>query len=158
MKKIFLLFVAVILQATIFQMWEFYGASFNAALALLILFGFFGGDWRKLVFPALFAGMALDALSAAPFGVLSLDFMSTAAFLGALAIFFPRENAVHFVVFAALASAWFYLVLFALLRVTGFTGMEMGSLRIAAAITYNVAGATLLLVLLTKRAHTWIIS
>ncbi|MBI1755423.1 rod shape-determining protein MreD, partial [Candidatus Azambacteria bacterium] len=144
MKKFFALFAAAVLQATLFASLEFYGASLDVVLVLLVLWFFFHGRWMELIMPALVGGVLLDALSGAPFGVFSLGLAATMAFLGFCALLFPRENAAHLIVFVALATVWFSLMVFILLKVTGSFEVQITLLGAAVAVAYKIAGSVLL--------------
>jgi len=158
MKQIVSLFIAAVLEATFFQAWGIYGVSFNAVLALLVLFGFYGGGWKKLLFPAVFSGIMLDALSAAPFGLITLDLMLAVGLFWFLARFIPRENAAHFILFSVATTAWFYLFLSVPTYLSGSAGAGVLFARLLGEVVYTVFGAFLIYVAVKSRALSWLIS
>lgn len=141
MKKALVLFAALIAQATVLPYFALYGASLNAVLVCLVWWGFSEGGWGRLFVFALFAGAALDALSGAQFGVIAMSLAAAIALSGGLALFVPRENAVHLALFIALATVWFFLVSFALMNMHALLATEFSFASLAAAVVYNIAGA-----------------
>lgn len=142
--KALILFVALIAQATILPYFTLYGASLNAVLVCLVWWGYSEGGWRRLFISALVVGAALDALSGAQFGVISLSLAAAVALSGSLALFVPRENAFHLALFVVLATVWFLLVSFAIVHVRALFATEFSFVLLAASVIYNIAGAFIL--------------
>ena len=141
MKKAFLLGCAVALQAAVLPYVDVYGVSFNIVLALLVLYGFAEGSWRRFLAHVCAAGLVLDALSGAPFGVFLAGLLAAIGFSAAGTLFLPHENAFHFAALVAFSSAWFFLAVFGYGQFVVSLGASVTFAGALASVAYNTAGA-----------------
>lgn len=154
MKKVLLCAAAVVLQAAFFPSLAVRGASFNATLFILVWFCFSGVGAAELFAYALFSGIALDALSGAPFGALALAYAATAVLLRVCARVFPRENMAHFAVYISCATAFFFFAAEGMWYVIGSFPAHIVFADMFAAVAYNAVGGVFFYWVMKK----WIIS
>lgn len=152
MKRVapfFILFLAVIVQASLFKYLNFLGASFNVVLILLLLSVFEKSRYQKIMFGALFSGLLLGGLSGLPFGFVALA-MAVSVFLFDQFLFLlPHDSLIHFLILVVTGTLIYNFVLALILPVMKLIGLSGFSLNlswvlimgVAVEIVFNLAGA-----------------
>jgi len=152
MRFFIFLFLAVILQTTVFGYIASVGILFNLVLALIILFGFVKGGYQNMVPAALVAGILLDSISGAPFGVFLFGLVIVALLLDLLSSSLPRDNLFHFFIFATIGIICFEVLVLVFMKIAS-PGILIPFVGIITSIVYNTLGAFALYFL-----RRWIIS
>jgi len=104
----FIIGIAALLQLTVASQMQALGMPFNFVLAVIVLFGFFYGNYRAAAFAAFVAGLFLDAYSGAPFGTITAGLLAAAVASALLSRVSPREHFLHFLLYAVVGTVSFY--------------------------------------------------
>lgn len=117
----FVVGIAALLQVTAAQQMQAYGISFNFVLAAIVVYGFFGGDYRRAAYAACAAGLFLDTYSGAPFGTITAGLLAAVVASAMLARVSPREHFLHFLLYAAVGTLSFYGIVLITMKVVNFS-------------------------------------
>ena len=132
-----ILFLAAILQATLFKYTGFSGIFLNLVLVLLLYSVFYGKSYKMTMSAAFFAGLLLDGLSGLPFGYLTFAVM-TVVFLARMFLSFVLGDSFwRFLFFVALGTVLYDIVLIFVLfaaRKMTVAGMDFSALGLTLAI------------------------
>jgi len=143
-----ILFLAAILQATLFKYTGFSGISLNFVLVLLLYLVFYGKSYKMTMSAAFFAGLLLDGLSGLPFGYLTFAVMTVVFLARTFLSFVLGDSFWRFLFFVALGTVLYdiilILVLFAARKMT-VAGMDFSALGavLAAELALNIIAAFL---------------
>ena len=132
-----ILFLAAILQATLFKYTGFSGIFLNLVLVLLLYSVFYGKSYKMTMSAAFFAGLLLDGLSGLPFGYLTFAVMTVVFLARTFLSFVLGDSFWRFLFFVALGTVLYdiilILVLFAARKMT-VAGMDFSVLGLTLAI------------------------
>lgn len=141
MKALVFLLLAVVAQATVFQHLKEFGIAFDAALAVIIVMGFMGDGYPRLMIPAFFAGLLSDSMSGAPFGTMTAGLVITALALSALESILAREHIFHFAAFAFTGAVVFSATAFFITVLLSSRTVGISPIGVLRTIGYNAVGA-----------------
>ncbi|MCR4323019.1 MAG: hypothetical protein NUV61_02940 [Candidatus Azambacteria bacterium] len=135
--------VAVLLQLTVAHQMEVFGAPFNFVLAVLVVSGFFYGNYRAIAFASLAAGLVLDSYSGAPFGTITAGLLAASVTSAVFSRVLPREHFLHFLLYTLVGTISFYGVALITMKGANFSFLIpwIGAGRV---IMYNIAGLALI--------------
>jgi len=143
-----ILFLAAILQATLFKYTGFSGISLNFVLVLLSYSVFYGKRYKMMMFAAFFAGLLLDGLSGLLFGYLTFAVMTVVFLARTFLSFVLGDSFWRFLFFVALGTILYDIIsiitLFLARKMT-VAGMDFSALGavLAAELALNIIAAFL---------------
>lgn len=117
----FIIGVAVLLQLTAAHRVEEFGIPCNIVLAVVVVSGFFYGNYRAIAYGAGAAGLVLDAYSGAPFGTITAGFLAATVVSAVLSRGLPREHFLHFILYAVAGAMSFYGTALIVMKVANFS-------------------------------------
>ncbi len=139
----FVIGIATLLQLTVARSMQEFGMPFNGVLAVIVLSGFFYGNYRAVAYTACAAGLVLDAYSGAPFGTITAGFLTAVVVSAVLSRGVPREHSLHFLLYAAAGSVSFYGTVLIVMKAANFSFI-IPWVCAARVVAYAVMGMTLL--------------
>lgn len=142
----FIIGIAVLVQLTAAHRMEELGIPCNIVLAVIVLSGFFYGNYRAVAYGAGAAGLVLDAYSGAPFGAITAGLLTVAVVSAALSRGLPREHFVHFLLYAVAGAMSFYGMALIVMKVANFS-FSVPWADAAQIVAYAVAEMTLIYII-----------
>ena len=152
-----ILFLAAILQATLFKYIGFSGISLNLVLVLLLYSVFYGKSYKMTMSAAFFAGLLLDGLSGLPFGYLTFAVMVVVFSARALLSLVLGDSFWRFVFFVALGTALYDAVLMIILFLTRKITMASADFSVLGAMLAAELALNIIAVFLFYPLRKWII-
>lgn len=135
--------IAALLQLTVAQRMQEAGVPFNIVLAVIVVSGFFYGNYRAIAYGAGAAGLVLDSYSGAPFGTITAGFLAATVVSAVLSRGLPREHFVHFLLYASAGAVSFYGTVLIVMK-TADLSFIIPWAGAAQVVAYAVFGMTLI--------------
>lgn len=118
------LFIAAIIQASLFWRFGFLGVPLNLTLIILLLSVFEKVRYQRIVLGSFFSGLFLEGLSGLPFGSMVLIMVISALLFDRLLFLLPRDSFMHFLILIICGTLIYNLVLISVLSVMKLVGLS----------------------------------